>query len=368
MTGLEEINYAEMGKLLLEITSTSDQTNIGNPKANFTINANLQPNGASAIPVGNISLIAIDGASYLKIDNISMPDTIPYPGLNIADITGKWLKIDQDSITALLQAGIVQVPLDISQTQSPELTKQVVDLFAVENIVSFDKKLSDEVVSGQDTNHYSVKINSQKLKDAINKTIDLAKQNQASIKSAVSSVIDSLGVTSAEIWIGKNDLLLYKVKLDKTIDLSTIYPLLSGQVNIKFTVLNSDFNKPITVQAPTDSQKLEKIIAPLIKISKVGINLSQIGSLAQTAFITNENSYSSLCFKGLLNGYLKDFGGDLVNLNNDIVAQGAKKPVCLSTTQNFCISTQLEDGSYLCVDKNNILGTTRCVSSTTVCE
>jgi len=75
-----------------------------------------------------------------------------------------------------------------------------------------------------------------------------------------------------------------------------------------------------------------------------------------------------LCNRGLLNGYLAAYGPTLVELNNDIVSQGAKKPVCFGAASGFCVSTQLADGSYVCIDEQGALGTTRCLASTTVCK
>jgi hypothetical protein len=95
--------------------------------------------------------------------------------------------------------------------------------------------------------------------------------------------------------------------------------------------------------------------------------MGQITVLAESLYNVKNNFYS-LCNRGLLNGYLATYGSELIVLNNDIVSQGGKKPVCLSSEQNYCISTQLIDGSYICVDNTGAMGTTKCISSATVCK
>jgi hypothetical protein len=75
-----------------------------------------------------------------------------------------------------------------------------------------------------------------------------------------------------------------------------------------------------------------------------------------------------LCYKGFLNGYNATYGQTLIGIANGIKAQGARNPSCFAGVQDYCVSTQLTDGSYLCVDKNGVVGTTKCVISTTVCE
>jgi hypothetical protein len=138
-------------------------------------------------------------------------------------------------------------------------------------------------------------------------------------------------------------------------------------LDLSFNETSSNFNKPITVQAPANAQKIEDVVLPLLKTQKINADMKQIGSVAQSVFVTN-NAYSSLCYRGLLNGYLNTYGNDLITLNNDIVSQGAVKPICLSGVQGYCVSTLLADGSYLCIDKNNTVGRTKCISAQTICQ
>jgi hypothetical protein len=94
--------------------------------------------------------------------------------------------------------------------------------------------------------------------------------------------------------------------------------------------------------------------------------MNQIGFSAQSLFFTDK-SYISLCQGHALNGNLKNLGGIAV-FGNAMVTQGATKPGCFSDAQDYCISTQLPDKSFLCIDKNNILGKTMCTSAKTVCN
>jgi hypothetical protein len=96
--------------------------------------------------------------------------------------------------------------------------------------------------------------------------------------------------------------------------------------------------------------------------------MNEIGSAAQLLFIANK-SYYSLCKNGFLSGSKQTFYGvEFISAVNDIIKQGAKNPVCFAGIQDYCVSTQLPSGSYLCIGANNVLGSARCISSKTVCK
>ncbi|MCX6723197.1 MAG: hypothetical protein NT094_04015 [Candidatus Staskawiczbacteria bacterium] len=392
-------NGTSQGKLVLNTNSETDITDVKNTKSggNFTINLTT-PGSTSPMVSGTVSLAVIGSTYYIKIGNdIVIPAAYlssSSPEFDISKIKGKWLEINEDSIKTLSQAngGEIVIP-DISQTSNSELIKKMQDLIVSENIFSVSKKLNDETISGQDTYHYLVIISKDKLTNLLNKIIaeSFKAQNNVTgetsgsnsilmenmVQAFVKTFTDSVGDINIETWIGKKDYMLYQVKLDKNIDVNKILGNIGAgasvdssmqnmQIGIKFSMTNSNFNKPITVQVPTGAQKIEELVLPLIKIQNINNDIKQIGNNAEYAFFANK-SYSSLCSRGLLNGYLKTYGTDLIRLNGDIVKQGAKKPICFSNVNNYCISTQLIDGSYSCIDKNGRVGTVKCVSAQTVC-
>jgi len=360
-----------LGKLAFNTNSEADIININDPKVggNFTINLTL-PGSVSPIASSIVSTAVIDNAFYFKINNIIVPDTFSYPGLDlsgldISKIKGNWFKVDRDSIKALCgQIGVA----DITQIDISDLANKIQDLLSTENILSVDKQLKDEVISGQDTYHYLLTISKEKLKGLADKTIALGIKDVAKAQAFANTFVDTMGDVNIEMWIGKKDFMLYKFGINKVIDSNKIYSGTNMQLEIKFNMANSNFNKPISVQSPvsegTPAQKIEDIALPLLKTQKIESDMSQIGFTAQSVFSINK-SYYSLCKSGLLNGYLKM---GLLGLSNDIVSQGAKIPTCFAGIQDYCVSTQLADGSYLCIDKNNILGKMKCVSYRTACK
>jgi len=371
-------NKANVGQVSFSIDGGNDVTDIKNPKADYKLTMNL------TIPSQSPSSISA-GAEIISVDSVAYFDLNNYIGKGISGFNvdklmqAGWLKIDSDSVKAISQAegsgvnnGTVTLPAN-----NQDLVQKIQNLVLSENMLSVDKQLSEQVVSGQNTYHYSAKISKDKLKDLINKMIALQIQPGAAgasnsmigsmINSAVGSITDAMGDINLELWIGKKDFLLYEVKLDKPIDINKIFPGANAQVDIKFDMVNSNFNKPVAVQAPASSQKIENVVIPLMKTQTIYMALGTISMVASSLPGTAKN-YVPLCNKGLLNGYLSVFGSQLISMNNKIVANGGGRPVCFAAAQNYCVSTKLPDGSYMCVGPNTELGSTRCVSAATVCK
>ena len=366
---------ASQSKVLFSIDNKSDATDVNNLKADATFTIQATSNkSASPLMSANISLLTVNNTSYIKINNLTLPDGFSYPGVDFSQLKGQYLKIDQDSINSLSQAG--GVGIDVSQMSNPGLTKEIQDLLLSEDMFSDSKKLGSEVVSGQNTYHYLVNISKDKIKDLINKSMALQAQNSGTANSSllvmsmaqsyVNSFVDALGDISIELWIGKKDYMLYKYKIDKTIDLNKINPGANATISIRLDATNSNFGKPVSVQAPITSQKIEDILSPLTEMQGVPFYIYQLNLLAKSIFSANQ-SYSTLCNRGLLNGYQSDYGTDLINLNNNIINLGGKKPLCFADTTDFCVSTQLSDGSFLCVDKNGMLQNSECLSAKDSC-
>jgi len=378
-----------LGSLSFNVSGKSDVTDINNPKADFTFKINATIPGTASVPdTASIEgeVISVNEVSYLEITSVMIQGTYPISGSDLSKITGAWLSINQDSVKTLLAAeGESTDQFNLQQMNGQEFSKNIQSLLTTAGILSVQKQLGDTVVNGQNAYHYLVKIDKTKLENLINKSITLLmtqssnSQVQNSTTDASSSLagnmaqtfvrgfLDAIGDINVEMWVGKTDYMLYQAKVDKVIDVNKLYPGVNIQVEAKLSMANSNFNKLVSVQAPESSQKIEDVVLPLLKSQKIDADVEQIGSVAQSLFSAG-SSYSSLCSHGLLNGYQTNFGTNLIDLNKDIVTQGAKKPVCLSDVQDLCVSTQLADGGYLCIDKNNVLGTTRCVSSKTACK
>ncbi len=329
---MHSITSIEIGKFAINANSETDFTDASNPKAdgNFTFNFS-QAAGQAA--TGSINMAFVNGVFYFKVNELADPSNTISFGDDKAKVIGKWLKIDQNSIKTLATAQGTQIP-------TPNLNLDFTNLFS--NL----KQLGSQIISGQDTYHYSA-------------TVTKAKTSAMLAKSGLSAYADQIanlvGDTNAEIWIGKTDYLLYQIKIDSP--------------KIKANIANSNFNKQITVAEPAGAGKFEDLALPFLKAEKIRIDIQAIGNSAKAIFAETQK-YLLLC---ATNGYIKAPKGasqspSLISAVSDLIKNGSSNPACLSAAQDFCVSTKLPNGTYLCVDKNNLLGTTQCLTYKTACK
>jgi hypothetical protein len=373
-----ELAVNKTSKITFNSNGQSDISDANNPKGDATVNFSLTSSDNSASASANVNVIFVGGELYLKINNLSLAGPSIASGLDSSKISNIWLKIDQDSINVLTQASGDQIPADILQMDNTGLTKKVQSLIASENLISFDKQLADENIGNTPTYHYVLKISKDKINGLLLKILALQQTQDASVESSAALVqsmvgpflnkfTDAVGDLNMDVWIGKSDSMLYQIKINKIIALNKIIPSSTAQIEVKFSEMISNFNKPVVEKAPEGAQKIESVILPMLENGGIKNDLNQIGSISAMLKSTPEG-YQQLCNRGLLNGYLTTFGTNLIQLNNDIIGQGARKPVCFSGLYTFCVSTQLADGSFLCIDAANVLGNKKCISANTICN
>jgi len=317
------VNKNSGTQTILDMSSQSD-ANLMN-EAEPRINSLFAAYSASGINIPfasiNANAITIGKDVYVKFNEWTVPEE---QLSNFEELTGQWFKFDQGSLDFLQTNQETQIEPTIELINGTNLLPESFANFR--SWFSNESRLEDAVVDGKEVYRYSGIINKNNL--------------------------------ILEIWIGKDDSMLYGYKFKKTLN--------SG---ITFDVASRiyDFNVPVDIIEPENFQKIEETIQPTIKLQTVKNNLHKIRTVAQESQKKSE-SFAELCYRGLLNGYLEGSGDYLIELNNEIVAQEAKKPVCFSSVDSFCVSAELPDGTFACIDKNGIIGTTRCISSATECK
>ncbi len=372
VSSTDNSNKTPQGKMNLSADSSIDMSDARNQKSNISIKFDLTSQAsASSIASIDANATSVGETTYLKMNSVSLPNNVSYSGFDISQINGRWFKADQDSYNAIYQAENGQSALaitDISSKNNSDLVKKFSDLFLADKLFSNIKQLNIETIGGQDTYHYSATIAKDKLKDLLLKITTLS-TSQDILQSMVGSIADSIGDVNVEMWIGKKDYLLYQYKVNKTINLNdSLLSNTSLGLAIKLNVTNSNFNQPITVHAPEGAQKIEEVILPMIKTQKVASNLSRVSIEAESLFDVNKNYYL-LCKNGFLNGSkITPYGQTFISVANGVLKLGAKNPKCFANNTGYCVSTQLSDGTYLCVGSGATVGTVNCISAQTICK
>jgi len=351
------------GNISITTDGNIDATNSVNLKTSNEITATFTQKGAKSANISaKFNAISIGKDYYVKINDLTLPADL---NIDITAIKGKWLKVTPDSLQSMLTtAGTSDFgALDQISQQSSKITDNVKNLIA---LASFSSDLGDVTLDGVKTYHYVMKIEKAKIKSFVTEALSTS-TDKSFVSGIADAVANLVGDTDIETWIGKKDFMVYGFKVNKTLDFKELTSNPNTKVSITLTENMSypEINAPIVT--PDKPQDAKVALQPILKLQTTRNSLSQLGTTAQSIFSEDE-SYKSLCNSSLLNGYQAKYGALLLSINSGIVAQGAVKPACFAEEENFCISTQLADKSWLCINKNGTVGKVKCAAATTDCK
>ncbi|MDP2741265.1 MAG: hypothetical protein Q8O66_01075 [bacterium] len=321
---------------------------------------------------------------YLKLNDINLGGLenfiMMFGGPDPSEIKEKWIRFQMDS---LAQEEIAQKIKAVSGQQInadqdyKDAMNKIVKILLDKKVYNISRLQDNQLSVGKEY-HYYISLNREKiievspeifsvLQDYYTKInpVDplLPEFNLESFQKIINDFFNKVGETGADLFIGKKDNFFHKIKFTKDLDVSKFGDKYSGIIKINYEIDHADINKPIQVSVPEKYVDFKSFISSFV----LKENMDRISFIAQRIYSTNK-SYYLLCAKGLLNGYQKSYGKELINLNATMVDNGATKPVCFAGVKDYCISTQLSDGSWMCVDKSGNIGKTKCVFYKTVCK
>jgi hypothetical protein len=318
---------------------------------------------------------------YFKLTEIDVGELenilIMFGVAGIEEIKDKWIGVKTDKQKEIASEQEINAQQDLK-----EATDKIVKILLDKKVYDITQLKDNSGIEGKEY-HYRISLNREKMINASPEIYNILKvyfdkynplQGEVSLQDEVSleyfqefinNILDKAGDISMDLFIGKKDNFFRKVLFEKNLDISKISDQYNegSVIKISCKIENANINNPIYVSAPEEYENLEDILSSF----KIKSNVVALSSIAQQVCSVNKSCYS-FCKKGLLNGYQSIYGKNLININNTIIGQGGTRPICFSNVKNYCISTQLKDGSWLCVDQNNKFGKTKCISAETVCQ
>lgn len=362
-----------MGGFNLRLEGDNNLSDKETPKSKFNFDFGFRANDKIVAEI-NADAIVIGDRPYFKLNRADLADNAQVNGANLKNLTGKWFLADEESLVKLAETYSGDSVFGSASLKTPGGAEWIQDILSDKEFFSEIKTKASEKINGQSTLHYVATVNTSRLKEIILAAVKESMNSQATgvvnpgfseiamAEAFIGAMVDMLGPIDIEMWIGRSDKLLYAAQIKKDVGAGV------QAASIDLKIENSNFNKPVDIQAPQSVSNIEEIlnIAPE-ENSAISSGLSAIGIVAQETFAANKN-FSQLCYKGLLNGYLTGNGSILLDINNSIVNAGGSKPACFAAVNSFCVSTKLGNGTYACIDKNGLIGASRCVNAQTVCQ
>jgi hypothetical protein len=199
-------------------------------------------------------------------------------GFNIAGLKNQWIKIDEENTKNLLNS--LGLPFTPESEEDKIKEKEIVEKFQTilknKKLYLVKKEFSNEKIGKERVYHYAVILNKEEIKelfpellktliemtqsDSLPAEIDWQEfQKESSTK--LDEFFQKTGDFEAEIWIGKKDFYLYKVKMEK--EFNWLENEIKMTMAIRFDIAFSNFNQPLKIEPPKDYKILEELFTPV---------------------------------------------------------------------------------------------------------
>ena len=250
----------QIGNLSINFNSKADISDLNNPRTSFAFN--IRTDALKELTqedlVFGLEFRAIDQVAYLKLSNI------PKLGFfDLSSITNQWIKIDAEGLKKELGSEKSEKQVKKEQKQQWLSSEQIEKLKQVKApIFKITDKLPSEKINGIKTHHYKLVGNKEGLKKFVINIISIVQSKSLTEKEMANldEGLENIESFGGEIWIGKKDLLPYKIFLQASIKEIKEYKA-SGKLTLM--ILFKSYNKPVQINVPSPVKSLEQILDEL---------------------------------------------------------------------------------------------------------
>ncbi len=263
-------------KIAGDFSGDNDTTNPDNPKSAGKFNLNFAMEGMQFSLAGEAKTIG--EISYFKLTTIpALPMLEPFfalMGIDLQQFKNQWVKFDQESIKEIFPSEMTKEFEKESEKQKKEqkeIKEKIKKLIANKELYFPKKELADEKIGKIKAYHYIVALNKEEIKKLIPELMKIVEEREKipiepegmkEFQEKFDELLNKIGEITADIWIGKKDFHLYKLNLEKEIDLSVFETEEKGKITIKLATEFDKFNQPIEITAPEEFKTIKEILTP----------------------------------------------------------------------------------------------------------
>jgi len=205
-----------------------------------------------------------------KVVYVKLSDLPTFGFFDLSSLKNQWIKIDTDALSEQFGSGVVpgQFAEEIDKAQTEEMMEKIKTILSqadYSKILKITEKFPNEEIEGVNSYHYGYMIDKEEVK---NLAITIIESSVESMGETITEEeirefeksFESIGSPEGEIWIGKKDLLPHKISFNLKIkEIGDVD--VSG--DISYTLFLKNFNNPIIIEAPTQSQTIEELMGGL---------------------------------------------------------------------------------------------------------
>lgn len=258
-------------KMAMTVKGDSDNIDPQNPKSAGDFEVIMKFDGVEISLAGEN--ITIEEDTYFKL--ITVPYLPGLPSFSFSEMKNQWIKYDEESYLKAMFGG--EIPPEMAEEikkekeKEKETIKKLEELFKDKKLYIVKKEFPDEEIRNVKTYHYLVALNKEEIKKSLPELLKMIsnipgyESDVEKLSPKIDELFEKIGEITAEVWIGKKDDYLYKIKVEKEIDISQLGAIAKeGVITIKFDMDFSNFNQPVKVEAPKDFKTFEEILPSML--------------------------------------------------------------------------------------------------------
>jgi len=320
---VKEADSSQSISISMALEADSDATDPENPKSDTEMDLGLSyaMEGLSLNFTVGLQAITIGQTFYLNITSIpgipaETKEELAAMGLDFNQLVNQWIKIDEESLKAFYEAmGMDSADVEKAfgqnekyQEMGEELSKELMVLMEkrTPDLLSVEA-LSDTEIEGVDVYHYKAVLDKEGVKTVIPEVIEIfeeplfaileeqygititedmkkewedsKEEKLAELDEGIDELFEKTGEVSAELWIGKEDYYLYKIKSEKAIDFGEFESVEPMIISFGLDLNFSNFNQPMTIDAPLEYKGFDEIFLPIIEMMMLQSMMMSPGGL-----------------------------------------------------------------------------------------
>lgn len=243
----------DQGKFTMNFNGLSNNKDASNTKGSLYFDINAAGSTLLALEMRQINKIL-----YFNLINAPILEIL---GLNSS--TNQWIKIDTKALES--QPGFESLDKNLAmQDLSSEQIEKIDKILQKSKILKIIEKLPSEKIEGIDTYHYKFPFDKDELKNLLMDATVVVNDKPLTEKETkeMEDAFENIKFIEGEIWIGKKDLLLYKIILNlKMEEADPSFGTIGVQMIAK--ILFKNYNKPVQIEVPSPTKNFEEIFGPL---------------------------------------------------------------------------------------------------------
>ena len=228
------IEQGAPSNIVVSLRGASDSSDTENPVGFFDLDVNSDEFELDA------EIRSVSNVLYAKLGRV--PDLGPALPIDLGLFLNTWFKID------LTEAGV---------KMNDDLGADLMN----SGVIVATQSYADTNIDGVKTGHYGFDVDKKKIVDLVETSSEEFKEAGLPAVSDgelldFKNLLDMIDIKNAEIWIGKEDFLPYKIIAD--IDIKDGNKGILGTANIE--LIMGDFNDPVAVTEPADAVPIAEML------------------------------------------------------------------------------------------------------------